>query len=60
MDQNQITLPRRQQAFDFAKSEMWQRLPADSRRDCQACLTLLLLQVLSRHRRDENEREDQS
>ncbi len=60
MDQNQITLPRRQQAFDFAQSEMWQRLPASSRRDCHACLTQLLLQVLSLPRRDEDERKDQS
>jgi len=58
MDQNRITLPRRQQAFDFVKSDMWQRLSADSRLDCQACLTRLLLQVLSLERSDEDERED--
>ena len=58
MDQNQSTLPRRQQAFDFARPEMWQRLPADSRRDCQARLAQLLLQVFSLHWSDEDEREN--
>ena len=60
MDKNWITLPRRQQAFDFAKSEMWQRLSSDSRLDCQACLARLLLQVLPLHRSNEDEREDKS
>lgn len=60
MNKNRITLPRRQQAFDFAKSEMWQRLSAGSRLDCQACLARLLLQVLSLHRSNEDEREDKS
>ena len=57
MDKNRITLPRRQQAFDFATSKMWQRLSADSRRDCQARLAQLLRQVLFLSGSDEDERE---
>ena len=58
MDKPQSVLPRRQQAFDFAKPEIWQDLPADSRRDCQACLAQLLLEVFHEERSDDDERED--
>jgi hypothetical protein len=58
MDRPQCVLPRRQQAFEFAKSEMWEHLPADSRRDCQVCLAQLLLQVFSQERSHDDERKD--
>ncbi len=58
MDKYQTILPQRQQVFEFAKSNLWQRLPADSRRGCEASLAQLLLQVFSHDGRDEDERED--
>jgi len=58
MDKYRMILPQRQQVFEFARSNLWQRLPADSRRACEASLTQLLLQVFSRDERDEDERED--
>jgi len=58
MDKPRCVLPRRQQAFDFAKSEIWQCLPANSRRNCQGCLAQLLLEVLYEDRSDDDERED--
>lgn len=58
MDKYRMILPQRQQVFEFARSNLWQRLPADSRRACQASLAQLLLQVFSRDGRDEDERED--
>ena len=58
MDKYQTILPQRQQVFDFAKSNLWQRLPADNRRACEASLAQLLLQVLSHDRRHEDEREN--
>lgn len=58
MDKYQTVLPQRQQVFEFSRSNLWRRLPADSRRDCEACLAQLLLQVFSHDGRDEDERED--
>lgn len=58
MDKYQTILPQRQQVFEFAKSSLWRRLPAESHRACEASLAQLLLQVFSVDRRDEDERED--
>lgn len=58
MDKYRMVLPQRQQVFEFARSNLWQRLPAESRRASEASLAQLLLQVFSRDGRDENERED--
>jgi len=58
MDKYQTILPQRQQVFEFARSNLWQRLPADSHRACEASLAQLLLQVFSLDGGDEDERED--
>ena len=56
MDKYQMTPPQHQQVFEFAKSNLWQRLSADNRRACEASLAQLLLQVFSHDGRDEDER----
>ncbi len=56
MDKYQMTPPQRQQVFEFAKSNLWQHLPAVDRRTCEASLAQLLLQVFSHDGRDEDER----
>ena len=58
MDNYRMILPQRQQVLEFARSNLWQRLPADSRRACEAALARVLLQVFSRDGSDEDERED--
>ncbi len=58
MNNYRMILPQRQQVLEFARSSLWQRLPADSRRACESSLARLLLQVFSRDGSDEDERED--
>jgi hypothetical protein len=47
---------RRQQAFEFAQSGLWQRLSEDIRRDCQQQLTGLLMQIHEHERNHDHER----
>jgi hypothetical protein len=60
MRQDQTLRPALQQVFTFARNDLWERLPAEAREECQRLITRQIRQCLRYDHQQEipDERED--
>lgn len=59
MGRNAIVPPPQQQMFEFARTDLWRRLPAAAQEECMRLIMQQLKQSLEfEHRESQDERED--